>query len=358
MLPLEAAFADLEQDGIRTATLGMTRGVPDPRAMLRLRDLLRRWKPDVLHGHMVHANLMVRLSRLVRSTPVVVSTLHNQDEGRQWRYLAYRLTDRLSDLTTTVSQLAVDDAVHRGAAPRGRIHLVPNGIELATYGRDPVARDRARNALGIDDGFVWLTVGRLVEAKRHEDLISAFGDVHARHPRASLLIAGVGPLEETIRTKVRDLGLDGSVDLLGLRNDVPQLMQAADAFVMSSAWEGLPMVLLEAGASSLPIAATDVGGSRDAVVDGTTGHLVPPRDPHALAFAMDRIMSLSDAGSRAMGESGRAHIARAFSLETVVDRWDALYRAALAARGRSIRPAHDPKGDRSGPDPSRASEIG
>ena len=251
MLLLEALFLELRQQDVLVATLGMSKGVPDPRALIRLRRLLRSWRPDVLHGHMVHANLLARLSRLTVKTPVVVSTIHNQDEGAQWRYLRTAL--RTGCRTTTgVSRAAVEAAIHRRAVPTKRIRLIPNGIALEENGRDPVLRDAKRRELGLSDRCIWLAVGRLAKAKAYPDMIAAFRRVVDARPRARLLIAGVGPLEGEIRSAIDRTGLHDQVSLLGLRSDVSALMQAADAFVMSSAWEGMPIVLLEACASSLP----------------------------------------------------------------------------------------------------------
>jgi glycosyltransferase involved in cell wall biosynthesis len=324
MLPLEPFLMDLRGEGIRVATLGMNKGIPDPRAVVRLARLLRRWRPDILHAHMVHANLLARMSRLLVRTPVLISTIHNQDEGGQWRYVAYRLTDRLSDATTTVSLVAVEEAVRRRAVPRGRIRLVPNGIVLGDHHPDAGLRDGIRAELGLADRFVWLAVGRLTEAKAYPDVIDAFRRVFAADPRAHLLIAGEGPLQEDIQAAIDDAGLTAEIRLLGRRSDVPALMQAADGFVMSSAWEGLPMVLLEASASSLPIVATDVGGSRDAIVEGRSGHITPPGDPAALADAMLAVMAMPADARLAMGEAAREHVA-AFEMESVVDAWQDLY---------------------------------
>jgi glycosyltransferase involved in cell wall biosynthesis len=331
MLPLEEPFLDLGAEGIRTTSLGMRRRVPDPRALFRLRTVLRRWRPDVLHGHMIHANLMARLSRLLVRTPVVVSTMHNQNEGSQWRYVAYRLTSPLSDVTTAVSTGAVAEAVRRGAAPKGGILCVPNGIDGRAYEREPGVRERTRAALSLRDRFTWLAVGRMVDAKGYPDMVAAFRQVHDRYPETRLLIAGTGPLEPLVRTSIAGAGLEEQVTLLGLRSDVPALMQAADGFVMSSAWEGLPMVLLEASASSLPVVATDVGGSRDVVADGVSGYLVPPRSSQALAGAMCRVMALSPGERESMGAAGRDLMSRTFDLEAVVDTWEALYLGRLDA---------------------------
>jgi len=185
--------------------------------------------------------------------------------------------------------------------------------------------------------FVWLAVGRLVEAKDYATMIIAFGHVHDNHPEARLLIAGTGPLEQSIKASIRQAGLEKDVVLLGLRPDVPALMQAADGFVMSSAWEGLPMVLLEAAASGLPIISTDVGGSRDAVIDGVSGYIVRSGDGAALSRAMQKVMTMPVGQRVDLGEAGRAHAARSFDLQAIVETWQALYLAQLrrAAEGHS-----------------------
>ena len=112
--------------------------MPDPRGFIRLVRLLHEFKPDVLHSLMVHANLMARLARLFVRTPVVVSSVHTPNEGRQWRYVAYRLTNSLTDCTTAVSQDAIDVATRRGSAPRDGIRLIGNGIDTDEFRPDPV----------------------------------------------------------------------------------------------------------------------------------------------------------------------------------------------------------------------------
>ena len=322
MLPLEP---ELVAAGVETVSLGMRQGIPDPRALVRLVRLLRRFRPDVLHAHMVHANLLARLARLVVPMRVVISTMHSENEGAQWRYLAYRLTNRLSNVTTTVSPAAQVEATRRGAAPAGSILLVPNGLDTARFATDAAVRDRTRRSLDLGEGFTWLAVGNLVDAKGYPDMIRAFATAVEGQRDATLLIAGLGRLEGEIRRLADEAGVGGAVRLLGRRADVPELMQAADGFVMTSRWEGLPMVLLEAGASSLPVVATDVGGSRDAVVDGVSGYLTPVGDPAATARAMTEVMRLGVADRRAMGAAGRRHIQGTFEIAVVADTWERFY---------------------------------
>ena len=125
------------------------------------------------------------------------------------------------------------------------------------------------------------------------------------------------------------LGISSEVRFLGTRTDVPRLMAAADAYVMASAWEGLPMGLLEASASALPIVATDVGGNHEIVRDRISGELAPAKNPAALADAMLRIVERSVDSRRSMGLAGRQHVRQHYSLSAVVDQWEQLYESLL-----------------------------
>ena len=311
--------------GMEIVSLDMQRGLPDPRAILKLRTLLRAWRPQVLHCHMVHANLLGRIVRLFTSIPVVVSTAHSIDEGGRWREIAYRLTDRLADVTTNISQAAVERYIRVGAAPRERIRYIPNGLDTEKFHPDAQRRQQARDELEIGDDFVWLAVGRIEVEKDFPTMLRAFARCHRKY-NAKLLIAGEGPLRESLEDLAHQLGIEQQVRFLGVRKDVPCLMNAADGYLMSSVIEGLPMVLLEAGASAVPIVTTDVGGNREALIDGVTGFLVSPEDPPLLANAVARMMELPKAEREKMGACGREHVESNYSLERIMDMWEALYR--------------------------------
>jgi glycosyltransferase involved in cell wall biosynthesis len=283
---------------------------------------------------MVHANLLARAARLLVREPVVVSTLHNQNEGGRWRYVAYGLTNRLSDVTTAVSEEAATEATRRGGAPAGAIRAVPNGVATERFTSDIPARTAGRAALGVADEFVWLAAGRLVPEKGVDDLITAFVTVARQSPGTRLFVAGTGPLAEALGQQAASADVDGRLTFLGFRPDLPALMQAADAFVLSSHWEGLPMVLLEAAASSLPIVATEVAGSRAAVREGVNGFIVAPGQPASLAAAMLRLMELPQEAQQAMKAASRSHAEQTFDVERVVDTWERIYREALDARSR------------------------
>lgn len=299
----------------------------------RLARLIRTIRPDVVHSHMVHANLMCRVTRLICPMPLLICSAHSMNEGGDRRMLAYRLTDRLADLTTQVSQAAADAFVARRAVPAARIAVMPNGIDTARFAADARIRVAVRRQLTLnDDDFLFLAAGRLVPAKDYPTLLRAFTAVAARHPHARLRIAGDGPLATTLRRQIDDLGIAAQTELLGVRQDMPALLNAADTFVLSSAWEGLPLVIGEAMASGCAVIGTDCGGVTELM--GDTGQCVPPGDPAALAQAMGAALDLSENERRARGAEARARIVQTFSLDAVADQWLRCYQDPHGATPR------------------------
>ena len=282
---------------------------------------------------MVHANLLARAARPLARVPVLVCTAHNVNEGARWRELAYRITDPLCDLTTNVGGAAAARYVRVGAVPKTKIRALPNGIDTQAFRPDASVRVAERRALGLQDKFVWLAVGRLDEAKDYPTMLQAFSKVVKGFPAALLLVAGAGPLEGEVKHLAVKLGLEKRVRFLGLRRDTSVLMNAADAFILSSAWEGMPLALLEASATGLPVVATAVGGVPEIVVDEKSGFLTPPEDPAALAHAARRIMAMPEEERRRMGEAGRVHVEAHHSLEHVVSLWEGLYKELLSRKG-------------------------
>jgi glycosyltransferase involved in cell wall biosynthesis len=338
LTPLGPMGLEAKSIGIPTQSLEMRRGFADPRALVRLGRLVRAWRPDVLHSHMVHANLMARALRLFVSIPALVSTIHNIYEGGRLRMAAYRLSNRLVDQMTIISQAAADHFIAEGIVPKELLRVVPNGVDADLFREVlPEARDAVRRSLGLEREFVWLAVGRFEIAKDYPNMLRAFARVREQHPRSVLLLVGRGSLQGETETLVQALDLGTQVRFLGVRDDVPELMSAADGYVMSSAWEGMPMVLLEAAAAGLPIVATRVGGNHEVVCDEESGFLVPPRAPDLLGLAMLRLMESSEAHRRSMGDRGRQHIRANYGLSRVVERWEIIYREVLARK--RVRPA-------------------
>jgi len=239
--------------------------------------------------------------------------------------LVYRLTDPLSTRTIAVSGAAAQRFVRLKAVPQNKITVIPNAIDTAEFSPNPARRTQARTSLSAADNFIWLAAGRIVPAKDFPNLLRAFAIVHAAHPTAQLWIAGqpASPAFERLQTLSQALSLGRSMQCLGLRHDIPALLDAADAFVLSSAWEGMPLVLAEAMAMEKPIVATDVGGVRELL--GESAHIVPAANPQALAAAMLSLMQSVPEDRRNQAHAARARIQTHFSLETRVIEWESLY---------------------------------
>jgi glycosyltransferase involved in cell wall biosynthesis len=301
----------------------MDRGARGASGCVRLVGLLRQLRPEILHGHMFHANILARVARLACPIPVLVSTLHSAEESRsgsvdvRWRDRCYRLTDRLADATVAVAQAVAARHLSAKAASPARMRVIPNGVDTERYRPRRDLRDQVRRTLGLDRQFAWLAVGRLIWKKGFRNLLEAFGFLES----GVLLIAGEGPEREDLHRLAR-----GDVRFLGQRDDVADLMAACDGFVQSSFVEGFPVALLEAASCGLPCVATDAGGCAEAGV----ARIVPPGDPVALAGAMRGVMEMPPAVREGLGLENRARVAARFDAGLVAGLWEALYRELLA----------------------------
>ncbi len=327
--PVARMFRD---EGIPLSDLGMKRGVPSPLAVLRLARLVRAEAPALVHSHLVHANLLSRVASLMFPAIPVVNSGHNVSEGPRWRYYAYRYTDRLCDRFHTVSERALDGYVDGGFASREKLLHIPNGIsfDLSPVGEE--TRRRLREELRLGAATVLLSVGRLDQQKNQPLLLRAFAALDDAN--ALLLIAGEGPLREELEALRDELGLADRARFLGARDDIPALMAVADALVLSSSWEGLPIVVLEAGAASLPVIATAVGDVPSAIANEETGLLVPPEDLDALSGALRSFLARSSEERAALGRALREVVLEQYEMTKIVDRWEAVYAELCeAARG-------------------------
>lgn len=299
------------------------------RALWRLRAFIHQWQPDIIHAHMIHANLFGRMLGAISSAaPPVICTAHSAREGGRLRMLAYRLTDRWSQLTTHVSPQGRQAMIAAGAVPASRIRVMPNGIDTAQFRPDADQRLRTRAALGLQESTrLLINVGRLVKEKAQGTLIDAFArltpDLDAR-----LLIVGEGPLRGSLDQRIRDHQLTKRVHLIGARQDIPALLNAADLFVLSSGIEGMPLALGEALACELPVVATDAAGVAELM--GECGEIVPRGDSAALAAAMRRALDAGH-GNANKQAARRARIVSNFSLEAVALQWLDCYARLITA---------------------------
>ncbi len=230
----------------------------------------------------------------------------------------YRLLTEQIDRLICVSEGVRDSLVETGAVPVDKLRVVRNGIEAqpAVSGR---AETRQRLGIGAEAKIV-LTVGRMIDVKAHHHLLEAVPAVVERQPTARFLWIGGGPLEQELDVEVRRLGLEDSVILAGQRGDVPDVIAAADLFVLPSLVEGLPLGVLEAMAAGLPVVGTHVCGTSEVIVDGVTGRLVEPGglagpgNPAPMADAILEILQDPQLATQ-WGSAGKARVEREFSAE-------------------------------------------
>ena len=340
--PSSVLAAMLQQSNIAYLSLKMRKAWVDPQGWLRYLAWHRRQRPDILHAHLPHASFFARLSRLIAPVSVLVDTIHTSAAGPLSRRLAYRLTHMLSSQVTCVSQAVAVSVRKSGTAPNPLV--ISNGIAIPSFqaaspnpntdmGAPHLASETWESNSLTQTGpafippFRWLAVGRLAPVKDYPTLLRAF----AQLPNESTLtIAGSGPAEPELRALAAGLHIDQRIHFAGFQPEIQPLLAQADAFVLSSLWEGLPISVLEASAAALPIVATDGAGTREALIPGKTGFLVPVGDHQALAGAMIAIQRLSPTERKAIGYAGRTFVQANFALEAIATRWEQLYRDRLS----------------------------
>jgi glycosyltransferase involved in cell wall biosynthesis len=317
------------------------RPLADLRALTALVREVRRFRPDIVHTHTAKAGLLGRLAAILamRPRPVIVHTFHGHVlEGYFGRLQTgfYRTLERwlarVSDALIGVSSATVDDLVRLGVAQRSKFRVVPIGLDLARFTDPPAgARERLRADAGATDGEVLLTfVGRLVPIKRVDLALKAVANARAAGAPVRLAIVGDGQLRPELEELAAGLGVKGDVAFLGYREDMVEITAGSDIALLTSANEGTPVSLIEAGAAGRPAVSTAVGGVAD-VVTPETGVLVAAGDDQALGAAI-AALAADRASREAMGEKAQEHVLGRFSVSRLLTDIDALYRELLARR--------------------------
>jgi glycosyltransferase involved in cell wall biosynthesis len=309
---------------VQVVSLGMVTKMDAMSAFFKLIRLIRVFRPDVVHSHMIHANIFARLVRLVTPITRLISTAHNSNEGGKLRMIVYRLTDALADISTNVSEEAVAAFVKAKAVRSSRMLAVHNGIATDAFVFNAAARVGIRQDLFVHDNCqLILAVGRLHDAKDYPNLFHALTHLPVNGLTYQMCIAGDGPLRGNLEALAVKLGIADRVRFLGVRSDIPDLMSAADVFVLPSAWEGFGLVVAEAMACERVVVATDCGGVREVL--GEAGYLVKTKDSKALAQALQTALQLPAIESATLGRAARQRVIEKYSLDSAVAKWLQLY---------------------------------
>lgn len=306
----------------------------DIRMAWRLRDLFRQSAPDIVHTHLLHADLYGIPGAKLAGVPVIITGRHNDNAFRR-RFPVRQINQGLWRLVD--AGIAISDSIARFAreiegAPAHKVHRIYYGLDFDPHAVD---RNESRRALRDDLRLAPETplvgiVCRLVEQKGVIYGLRAFSKAAAESP-AHLVIAGDGPLRAALEAEAQTLGIADRVHFLGWRDDVPHLMAALDVFLLPSLWEGFGLVLLEAMAQQTPIVASAVSAIPEIVIDGQTGLLSPPRAVDGLTGALLRLLSDLPL-ARHLGLMGQERLETTFSARAMIEATHELYRELLKNR--------------------------
>lgn len=307
-----------------------THGMFDWRWMLRFKRVLKDEHVDLIHAHEFDANVQGTFVAALSEIPLV-ATVHGKNYfwEKVRRRLAYRWVSRRATMVA-VSENLKQFIVEKVGVDSEQVKVVYNGVAVLPP-CDTADVDQCRKDLDLPKGHhVVGVVGNLYPVKGHQYLIASIPAVLARCPNTTFIFAGRGQLEAELKAQAHQLGVDGHVRFLGLRQDIPRILALLDIFVLPSLSEGLSMAILEAMVAGKPVIATDVGGNPELVEDGKTGCLVPPQNSQALA---DRLVLLLTDKERALyfGKNGQLRAQGRFSLQTMVHEYQSLYDRCIEA---------------------------
>jgi glycosyltransferase involved in cell wall biosynthesis len=332
----------LAQDGIPVWYMGKERGF-DPLVLARVTRIMEHFRPQVVHTH-TYALRYAFPYMLCRRIPAMVHTVHNLAERElEWyERWVHRLAFRRGVLPVAIAR-EVADSIRRVYGIED-FPLIPNGIPVDTFRGPSTDAERWRNKERFaPTDVLFVCVAVLRPQKNPALLLEAFHRGPASDPRAHLLFVGEGggALESELERQIGALGLQERVHLLGLRSDIPEILNAADVFVLSSDYEGNPLAVLEAMAAGKPVISTAVGGVPE-LVEGGCGLLVPPREAQALSKAMRYMLERPEA-RKSMGEASARRAVERFDLRVMTEAYEDLY-MKLIANNRSQRKNAQPSG--------------
>jgi glycosyltransferase involved in cell wall biosynthesis len=306
----------------------------DAAALRRLTDLCRSEQFDVVHTHSAKAGALGRLAAHRAGVPMIVHTYHGfpfhdfQDPVRHAAYIAVeRRLARITDMVLAVGSGVATEALRRGLARPTGLRTVAPVVDARTVARTPVTTAAARLALGLAAGVpVVGTVGRVDFQKAPEHFVDAVARL--RHRDAVGVWVGGGPLLPQIQDLVHRRGLGDRLRFVGERRDVADLLPAFDVFAMASRYEGLPCAVVEAMRAGVPVVATAVNSVPDLVIPGSSGVLVRPGRPAALAAAVDDLLDDPALAAR-LSTQARSMAGAAFDAESLAEVLDEVYSGGL-----------------------------
>jgi glycosyltransferase involved in cell wall biosynthesis len=333
--------AEAQARGVKVTTLPRLRRSLHPLwdfgAYRALVGWLRENPQEIVHTNGSKAGILGRLAAAKAGVPVILHTVHGWGHHAYMRpaqrafYIALeRRAARVTTRLITVCHANREKGLRDGIGKPEQYTVVYNGIDVPRFQQAGMEAGKLRLSLGIaEDAPVVGTVGRLAPQKAPEDFLKVADRVRRRCPNAKFLYVGGGPQQAWFTAEIRRLGLEPTVLPLGYRRDVPELMHLFDVFLLTSLWEGLPLVIQQAMCAGRPCVATAVDGTPEVVIEGETGYLAAPRDVETLTQRVTELLC-SEETRRRMGQAARARAVPRFGLPAMARRMEELYEACLA----------------------------
>jgi glycosyltransferase involved in cell wall biosynthesis len=333
----------LRDEGFAVEVVGRADGL-DWRCPRRLAAIWRQSGADLVQAHQYTPFFYALAARLRYRRPPIVFTEHGRhypDFPRTRRMVVNRLALEPRDRVVAVGPSVRRALIEYEGIPAGRIQVIVNGVDPDRYSPNPFSRVEMRRQLGLAaDAFAVLMVARLDPIKDHVTAIRSCAKAADSVPGLKLFVVGDGPERGSIESFVREQRLDGLVRMLGTRDDVPRLLAAADALLLTSVSEGIPLTVIEGMASGVPVVSTDVGSVAEVLAGGTAGLLAPARDVDALANHLVRL-GRSPRLRGDLGGRGRARVEALYSERQMADHYAGLF-DSLLARHPASRPGYLP----------------
>lgn len=317
---------EFEKAGIQTYIIEKGKGL-DWLLPIKLIKLFKQKEIDVVHAHNQSSWLYGAIAARLANIPLVYTehTIINQKKWLRIEKILSRITTQITTVADSVAKFMISKA---GVRPE-KVSVLYNGIDADIYNQNIGLRlNKTEFSIKHTDLLIG-NVASLLPKKDHRTLLMAFKLVVAKIPEAKLMIAGEGPMKNDLINLTSMLELKESVRFLGNRKDVPELLKIFNVFVLSSVREGLPMVLLEAMASGLPVVATAVDGNPELVAHGEAGFIVPPGNPEALAGAIISVLSDRDL-AETMGAKGKKIVKDKFAFSDMIKAYENIYKNVSA----------------------------
>lgn len=324
---------ELRREGFTVEVLARKPGL-DVRCVWRLASFLRRQRVQLVQAHQYTPFSYAQLARLLYPSAPILFTEHGRhqpDYPRRKRMLFNRWMLRRRDHVVAVGEAVKQALIANEGLPAGRIEIVYNGIDTDRFTPSSDERVKVRHELGLNpDSLAIFQVARLDYLKDHPTAVRAVARVVKEVPDARLFLVGEGPERPAVEAEIDRVGARQQVIFLGLRKDIPQLLRGADVFLLTSTSEGIPLTIIEAMATALPVVSTNVGGTGEVITE-QTGLLAPSGDDAALAAALVRLANDSPL-RRQMGDAGRRRAVETFSEAQMANRYSDLYQEMCHAR--------------------------